>query len=95
MTPTVLQIQRRVAGHYGLSLPAMTATTRKRDVARPRQVAMYLAKRLTRRTLPELGKLFDRDHTTVLYGIRATEERRATDPDLDRDIRAIEEGLGG
>ena len=65
---TIEEIQKRVAEHYNMRLADMSSARRARNVARPRQVAMYLAKQLTSRSLPEIGRKFgNRDHTTVMY----------------------------
>ena len=74
------EVQKKVAAHYSIKLNDMVSHRRAREVARPRQVAMYLAKQLTSRSLPEIGKRFgDRDHTTVLHAVRRIEELRSTD----------------
>ena len=67
---TIEEIQRKVAEHYNIRLTDMSSARRARDVARPRQVAMYLAKQLTSRSLPEIGRRFgNRDHTTVMHAV--------------------------
>ena len=91
---TIDDIQRRVAEHYRLKLSDLVSPRRAREVARPRQVAMYLAKQLTPRSYPEIGRRFGgRDHTTVLHAVRRIEELRATDHELDRDIDHLRRGL--
>lgn len=87
---TIDDIQRRVAEHYRLKLSDLVSPRRAREVARPRQVAMYLAKQLTPRSYPEIGRRFGgRDHTTVLHAVRRIEELRASDHELDRDIEHL------
>ncbi len=86
---SVEDIQTRVAGHYRLTCEEMLSTRRARSVARPRQVAMYLAKALTPRSLPEIGRRFERDHTTVLHAVRTVERLRAEDGELDADVRRL------
>lgn len=72
--PTIAEIQARVAGFYHIPLIEMTSARRAREVARPRQVAMYLAKRLTPNSLPAIGRRFGgRDHTTVMHAVRQIE----------------------
>ena len=67
---TIDEIQRKVAEHYNIRLTDMSSARRARNVARPRQVAMYLAKQLTSRSLPEIGRKFgNRDHTTVMHAV--------------------------
>ena len=74
----------------------MQSARRARAVARPRQVAMYLAKQLTPRSLPEIGRKFGgRDHTTVMYAIRKIEELRAIDAVLSEDIETLRRLLHG
>jgi chromosomal replication initiator protein len=87
---TIDEIQRRVAEHYNIRLSEMTSDRRARAVARPRQVAMYLAKQLTTRSLPEIGRKFGgRDHTTVIHAIRKIEELKLTDPSLAEDVELL------
>ena len=86
---TVEEIQDRVASHYRLTRDEMLSTRRSRAVARPRQIAMYLAKSLTPRSLPEIGRRFDRDHTTVLHAVRTVERLRVEDGELDTDVRHL------
>jgi len=84
------EIQRRVAEHYNIRLSEMTSDRRARAVARPRQVAMYLAKQLTTRSLPEIGRKFGgRDHTTVIHAIRKIEELKLTDPAIAEDVELL------
>ncbi len=93
---TIDEIQRRVADHYALKLNDMISPRRAREVARPRQVAMYLAKMLTPRSLPEIGRRFGgRDHTTVMHAVKRIEELRASDHELDRDIAHLRRALDG
>lgn len=67
---TVLAIQERVAVSFGMTIIDMTSDRRSRSIARPRQVAMYLCRHLTRLSLPEIGLLFGRrDHTTIMHGV--------------------------
>ena len=84
---TIDEIQKRVAEHYNIRLADMHSARRARAVARPRQVAMYLSKQLTPRSLPEIGRKFGgRDHTTVMHAVRKIEELRAIDRTLAEDI---------
>ncbi len=93
---TIDDIQRRVAEHYRLKLNDLVSPRRAREVARPRQVAMYLAKQLTPRSLPEIGRRFGgRDHTTVMHAVKRIEELRAQDHELDRDIQHLKRVLDG
>jgi chromosomal replication initiator protein len=91
---TIDEIQRRVADHYALKINDLISPRRAREVARPRQVAMYLAKMLTPRSLPEIGRRFGgRDHTTVMHAVKRIEELRAVDHELDRDINQLRRAL--
>ncbi|MGZ0188603.1 MAG: chromosomal replication initiator protein DnaA [Alphaproteobacteria bacterium] len=87
---SIEEIQKHVAEHFNIRLADMSSPRRARAVARPRQVAMYLAKHLTSRSLPEIGRKFGgRDHTTVMHAIRKIEELSAADNVLAEDIRLI------
>jgi chromosomal replication initiator protein len=87
---TIDEIQRRVAEHFNVRFAEMTSSRRARIVARPRQVAMYLSKQLTSRSLPEIGRKFGgRDHTTVMHAVRRIEELKETDPLLAEDIELL------
>ena len=84
------EIQSRVSDHYRIRKAEMTSARRAREVARPRQVAMYLSKQLTPRSLPEIGRRFGgRDHTTVIHAVRQIEKLRQSDAELDADIRLL------
>jgi chromosomal replication initiator protein len=84
---TIEEIQKRVAAHFAIRLADMHSPRRARAVARPRQVAMYLSKQLTSRSLPEIGRKFGgRDHTTVMHAVRKIEELRASDHGFAEDI---------
>ena len=87
---TIEEIQKRVAEHFSIRLADMHSPRRARAVARPRQVAMYLSKQLTSRSLPEIGRKFGgRDHTTVMHAVRKIEELRASDHGFDEDIELL------
>ena len=93
---TIDEIQKRVAEHYSIKVSDMHSARRARVVARPRQVAMYLAKQLTPRSLPEIGRRFGgRDHTTVMHAIRKIEELRASDAVISEDIELLRRQLHG
>ena len=84
------EIQKRVAEHYNLRLADMHSARRARAVARPRQVAMWLCKQLTPRSLPEIGRKFGgRDHTTVMHAVRKIEELRVSDPAIAEDVELL------
>ena len=83
---TVDNIQKVVAEYYRIKVSDLKSKNRSRSIARPRQVSMALAKELTNRSLPEIGKSFgDRDHTTVLHACRKVVELRETEPDIQED----------
>ena len=87
-------IQRKVAEHYNIRLTEMASARRARAVARPRQVAMYLAKQLTSRSLPEIGRRFgNRDHTTVLHAVNKITELMAGDPSFAEDVTLLRKML--
>lgn len=88
--PTIDEIQRAVSAHFDLKQLDLISARRAVAVARPRQIAMYLAKRLTTRSLPEIGRKFgNRDHTTVMYAVRRIEELRGTDHEIDGAVRTL------
>lgn len=87
---TIDEIMRRVSEHYNIRMSDMLSPKRTRTVARPRQVAMYLAKNLTARSLPEIGRRFGgRDHTTVLHAVRKIEELKAIDNQIAEDVELL------
>ncbi len=93
---TVDQIQKAVAEHYGLSQADMISERRARSVARPRQAAMWIAKQITTRSLPDIGRRFGgRDHTTVLHAVRRIEALKTDDPALARDLDVLLRKLRG
>ena len=91
---TVEEIQRKVSDHYNIRLSDLVGPKRVRSYARPRQVAMYLAKTLTNRSLPDIGKRFGgRDHTTIMHGVRKIEELKATDSQIADDLELLRRAL--
>lgn len=93
---TIDEIQRKVADYYGLKMSDLLSERRSRDVARPRQIAMYLAKKLTPRSLPEIGRRFgNRDHTTVMHAVKKVEELRGKDSEIDSDVATLARLLDG
>jgi chromosomal replication initiator protein len=87
---TIENIQRTVAEYYKLRVSDLTSIRRTRTIARPRQIAMTLAKELTSHSLPEIGKSFGgRDHTTVLHACRKTAELRETDLRISEDYQNL------
>ncbi|MCI4588491.1 chromosomal replication initiator protein DnaA [Sphingobium sp. BYY-5] len=93
---TVDEIQKLCAAHFKIDPAEMRSKRRARAVARPRQVAMYLAKKMTPRSLPEIGRIFGgRDHSTVIHAVRTIEALRESNPDMDADVRALLRQLEG
>lgn len=93
---TIEEIQRRVAEYYNVRLADMLSARRARAVARPRQVAMYLSKQLTTRSLPEIGRKFGgRDHTTVIHAVRKIDELRQADSGIEEDVDLLRRMLEG
>lgn len=91
---TVEEIQRQVADYYNIRMSELIGPKRLRTFARPRQVAMYLAKQLTSRSLPEIGRRFGgRDHTTVMHGVRKIEELKQTDGQIAEDVELLRRSL--
>ena len=93
---TIDEIQRNVCAHFNIKMTDMSSARRARAVARPRQIAMYLAKMLTSRSLPEIGRKFgNRDHTTVMHAVKKIEELRAIDPTINEDVEILIRALRG
>lgn len=93
---SIEEIQRKVAEHHSIPLNEMFSARRARAVARPRQIAMYLSKKLTQKSLPEIGRKFgNRDHTTVMHAVKRIDELRATDCAFDEDVERLRRSLEG
>ena len=93
---TIDEIQRKVAEYYGLKVADLLSERRAREVARPRQIAMYLAKKMTPRSLPEIGRRFGkRDHTTVMHAVKRVEQLRGDDREIDSDVATLTRLLDG
>ncbi len=91
---TIEEIQRKVSEHYNIRLSDMIGPKRLRSYARPRQIAMYLCKLLTSRSLPEIGRRFGgRDHTTVIHGVRRIEELKVKDGQIAEDLELLRRAL--
>jgi chromosomal replication initiator protein len=87
---TIEEIQKRVAEHFAIRLTDMSSARRARSVARPRQVAMYLAKQLTSRSLPEIGRRFgNRDHTTVMHAVSRVGDLMNRDAAFAEDVELL------
>jgi chromosomal replication initiator protein len=93
---TVDEIQKATAEHYGMRQVDLISERRNRAIARPRQAAMWLAKHLTTRSLPDIGRRFGgRDHTTVLHAVRRIEALKVDDAQLARDLEVLTRKLRG
>jgi len=93
---SVENIQKTVADFYSIKVADMYSKKRPANIARPRQIAMYLAKELTQKSLPEIGELFGgRDHTTVLHAVRKISAERGTDAQLNHELHVLEQTLKG
>jgi len=93
---TVDRIQRAVCDEFRLSLTDMVSKRRARAVARPRQVAMYLSKKMTKRSLPDIGRRFGgRDHTTVMHAVKRIDALRLEDAAFNTQIETVEAALKG
>ena len=93
---SVENIQKTVADFYSIKVADMYSKKRPANIARPRQIAMYLAKELTQKSLPEIGELFGgRDHTTVLHAVRKIAAERGTDAQLNHELHVLEQTLKG
>jgi len=93
---TIELIQKTVADHYKIKVADMYSKRRPVNISMPRQVAMYLAKELTQKSLPEIGELFGgRDHTTVLHAVRKIGAQRINDSELNHALHVLEQSLKG
>ncbi len=91
---TLDEVQKKVAEFYQIKIADMHSSRRSRNIARPRQVAMYLCKSLTVKSFPEIGRAFGgRDHTTVMHAVNKVEELIEKDPSIAEDVRLLEKTL--
>jgi len=89
--PAAAEIVKFVARHYDLKVSEIKSKSNSRQIVIPRQVAMYLCKRLTELSYPEIGKLFnDKHHSTVMYSVEMVDKKREADPDFDRMLKSLE-----
>ena len=89
-TITIEEIQKQVANYYHLRIQDMKSKVRKRNIAYPRQIAMYISKELTKMSMPEIADKFDKkDHTTILYAHRKIQAERNQDQDFDDEINRL------
>ncbi|WP_050479130.1 chromosomal replication initiator protein DnaA [Herbaspirillum rhizosphaerae] len=93
---SVENIQKTVADFFNIKVADMYSKKRPANIARPRQIAMYLAKELTQKSLPEIGDLFGgRDHTTVLHAVRKIAADRTKNPECNHELHVLEQTLKG
>lgn len=86
-------IQNLVAASYGIDPSAMTKPMKRRSCSGPRQIAMYLVRTVDHKSLPKIGELFHRDHSTVVHAIKQVQARMAADPMYRADVEALREAL--
>ena len=93
--PSIREIRQVVGDFYGLTVHDMTSVRRKARLVRGRQVAMYMARILTNRSYPEIGRLFgDIDHTSVMFAVKKIEKLLDADPDIAREIAELKDRIG-
>jgi len=93
---TIAEIQKVVASYFNIKISDMSSARRARCIARPRQIAMYLCKQLTIRSLSEIGRKFGgKDHTTVMHAVKKVEELNAKDPEFREDVVALVNLING
>jgi chromosomal replication initiator protein len=93
---SVENIQKTVADFYKIKVADMYSKKRPASIARPRQIAMFLAKEMTQKSLPEIGELFGgRDHTTVLHAVRKIGGERLKNGELNQQLHVLEQTLKG
>lgn len=91
---SIEKIQKVVATHYEIKVTSLLANTRSRSIARPRQIAMYLAKTLTNASLPQIGReLGNKNHATVIYAIKSVQENIEKDAVFAREIKSLEDAI--
>ena len=84
------EIQNKVSNYYNINVDDLISSRRLRSFARPRQVAMYLAKKLTSRSLPEIGRKFGgRDHTTVIHAVKKIDQLKSENEKFDEDVSVL------
>jgi chromosomal replication initiator protein len=87
---TIDEIQNKVSNYYNINVDDLISSRRLRSFARPRQVAMYLAKKLTSRSLPEIGRKFGgRDHTTVIHAVKKIDQLKSENEKFDEDVSVL------
>ena len=87
---TIDEIQNKVSNYYNINVGDLISSRRLRSFARPRQVAMYLAKKLTSRSLPEIGRKFGgRDHTTVIHAVKKIDQLKSENEKFDEDVSVL------
>lgn len=91
--PSIAAIQRAVCQHYDISIERMLCHRRSRKWARPRQIAMYLAHEMTDFSPSQIARAFNRDHSTILFGIDRIKEMRSKESAISSDIDRIEAGV--
>jgi chromosomal replication initiator protein len=91
--PMIAHVQATVAAYFEIPLHAMTGARQTHDQSHPRQIAMFLAHELTDKSISEIGRRFNKDHTTVIHAIRAVEKRIAADPEVEFDVEVLRERL--
>ena len=90
---TVESIQKQVCNHFMIRESDLKSNRRDRNIARPRQIAMYLAKHLTNRSLPEIGAAFGRDHSTIIHAIRTIEDLVKTDAQIAQSVELLQKSI--
>jgi len=92
--PSVKDIKRCVAQHFNLTFADLESPRRFAKIVRPRQIAFYLARKLTTRSFPDIGRRFgNKDHTTILHACKLIARKMETDPQLAQTVRCLEEQL--
>ena len=91
--PSAEKILQEVSAYYNVDAEKVKGKARSKDVAFPRQMAMYMMRQLSQMSMPDIGKFFDRDHTTVLYGLERVETSLREDPQLQNVVDDITQNL--
>ena len=91
---TIEEIQNKVCHHYQVTMAQLLSTERTQSIVTPRQLAMFISKKYTNKSLPEIAKMFDKTHATIIHGVKNIAKRMDVEPDLRRSFEQIIHELG-
>ena len=91
---TIEEIQNKICHHYQVTMAQLLSTERTQSIVTPRQLAMYISKKYTNKSLPEIAKMFDKTHATIIHGVKNITKRMDVEPELRRSFEQIINELG-